>query len=159
MFDLEKAVDTWCNHVITKKLWDGDKIDELKDHLYCVIEQEVAYGSSEQQAFDKATTDMGYQDSLVNDPASKAKVLQSICRLLNKIEPHPSQDAPVLIAHSLIWAAMMIAMALVVDDKQTNQSILFILLLGWFASFAALNRTKRSAKDEWRCLKQWFTKN
>jgi hypothetical protein len=158
MFNLEKAVETWCNHVITNKLWDGDKIDELKDHLYCVIEQEIARGSSEQQAFDKATTDMGYQDSLGNDPASKAKVLQGICRLLNKIEQYPGQDAPVVIAHSLIWAAMILAIAIVIDDKQTNQSILFILLSGWFASFTALNGTKRSAKDEWLCLKRWFTR-
>lgn len=158
MFNLEQAIDAWCTTVVQHKLWDADKLDELKDHLYCVIEHEISKGSNEQQAFKKATTDMGYEVSQTNDAASRATVLQGICRLLNKLENHPNHDAPVMIAHSLIWAAMMLAIALVVDDKQANQSILLILLSGWFASFTALNGTKRSTKEEWACLKRWLVK-
>ena len=37
MFDLDNAVENWCNKVVSHNIWDADKVDELKDHLYCII--------------------------------------------------------------------------------------------------------------------------
>ncbi|MGK0503190.1 MAG: hypothetical protein ACJARF_001961, partial [Alteromonadaceae bacterium] len=63
MFDLDNAVENWCNKVVSHNIWDADKIDELKDHLYCIIEQDVNSGTNEQLAFEKATSELGYPEA------------------------------------------------------------------------------------------------
>ena len=48
-----------------------------------------------------------------------------------------------IVAHSLIWAAVMIADALQVSGSPAAQGIQMTLLAGWFASFAALGGLSR----------------
>ena len=155
MFDLDNAVENWCNKVVSHNIWDADKIDELKDHLYCIIEQDVNSGTDEKLAFEKATSDLGYPEAEMKAYSGRAKIVQRICRVLNKIEGNPSSDSPLVIGHAIIWASVMLAMALVVEDKDTNGAVLMILMLGWFASFMVLDGTKASAKKEWACLKRF----
>jgi hypothetical protein len=155
MFDLDNAVENWCNKVVSHNIWDADKIDELKDHLYCIIEQDVNSGTDEKLAFEKATSDLGYPEAEIKASSGRAKIIQRICRVLNKIEGNSSSDSPLVIGHAIIWASVMLAMALVVKDKDANGAVLLILLLGWFASFTILDGTKTSAKKEWACLKRF----
>lgn len=155
MFDLDNAVENWCNKVVSHNIWDADKIDELKDHLYCIIEQDVNSGTDEKLAFEKATSDLGYPEAEIKVSSGRAKIIQRICRVLNKIEGNSSSDSPLVLGHAIIWASVMLAMALVVDDKDTNGAVLMILTLGWFASFMTLDGTKASAKKEWTCLKRF----
>lgn len=154
MFDLNNAVENWCNKVVSHNIWDADKIDELKDHLYCIIEQDVNSGTNEQLAFEKATSELGYPEAEMKASSGRAKIIQRVCRVLNKIEGNSSSDSPLVLGHAIIWASVMLAMALVVDDKDMNGAVLMILTLGWFASFMALDGTKASAKKEWTCLKR-----
>ncbi|WP_282146339.1 hypothetical protein [Alteromonas stellipolaris] len=155
MFDLDNAVENWCNKVVSHNIWDADKIDELKDHLYCIIEQDVNSGTDEKLAFEKATSDLGYPEAEIKASSGRANIIQRICRVLNKIEGNSSSDSPLVIGHAIIWASVMLAMALVVKDKDANGAVLLILLLGWFASFTILDGTKTSAKKEWACLKRF----
>ncbi|MFY0669559.1 MAG: hypothetical protein JXQ95_16130 [Alteromonas stellipolaris] len=155
MFDLDNAVENWCNKVVSHNIWDADKIDELKDHLYCIIEQDVNSGTDEKLAFEKATSDLGYPEAEIKASSGRAKIIQRICRVLNKIEGNSSSDSPLVIGHAIIWASVMLAMTLVVKDKDANGAVLLILLLGWFASFTILDGTKTSAKKEWACLKRF----
>ena len=155
MFDLDNAVENWCNKVVSHNIWDADKIDELKDHLYFIIEQDVNSGTNEQLAFEKATSELGYPEAEMKTSSDRAKVIHRICRVLNKIEGNSSSDSPLVLGHAIIWASVMLAMALVVDDKDTNGAVLMILTLGWFASFLTLDGTKASAKKEWACLKRF----
>jgi len=155
MFDLDNAVENWCNKVVSHNIWDADKIDELKDHLYCIIEQDVNSGTDEKLAFEKATSDLGYPEAEIKASSGRAKIIQRICRVLNKIEGNSSSDSPLVIGHAIIWASVMLAMALFVKDKDANGAVLLILLLGWFASFTILDGTKTSAKKEWACLKRF----
>lgn len=161
MFEINKAVDDWCNKVVAHNIWDANKIDELKDHVYCIIEEDMKSGTSEQEAFEKATSAMGYSEtkspekpSPQPDTTGRVRLVQGICRVLTKIEGSPGADSPLVIAHAIIWASVMLAMAIVVKDKDVNDSVLLILTLGWFASFMALDGMKRSAKQEWACLKR-----
>jgi hypothetical protein len=154
MFDLDKAVNDWCEKVMSHNIWDADKVDELKDHLYCIIEEDIKAGTSEQVAFENATNVMGYPEAKLDDTSSRARIVQGVCRVLSKIEGHPYSDSPLVIAHAAIWACVMLAMALVIKDKDVNGNVLMILTMGWFASFVALDGMKRSAKEEWACLKR-----
>ena len=157
MFDLTKAIDEWCEKVIAYSIWDADKVDELKDHLHCIIEEDIQSGTSPENAFKNATNAMGYPASKIEDSSGRVRIVQTVCRLLNKIEGSPS-DSPLIIMHSIIWAAIMIALSILTNDSENNQSVLFILIAGWFASFVSLGGTKRSAKQEWRCLKRRLTR-
>lgn len=48
-----------------------------------------------------------------------------------------------LVQHALVWAAVMIAVALQVSGSPAAQGIQMTLLAGWFASFAALGGLSR----------------
>ena len=155
MFELEKAVDQWCDKVVEHNIWDADKVDELKDHLHCIIEDDVKAGKSEQAAFEAATSAMGYPDSTTTETKDRAQIVQGICRVLYKIEGQKMKESPMLIMQSIVWAAVMLAMSILVAKGETNNSsILFVLLMGWFASFVSLGGMKGSAKSEWACLKR-----
>lgn len=154
MFDLDKAIDAWCNKVVAHNIWDTEKVDELKDHLYCIVEEAVTAGETPETAFTQATNGMGYPETELPENTGRASIVSGICKVLSKIEGHPSSDSPMVIAHAVIWACVMLAMAIVIDDKDTNSSVLMILILGWFASYMALDGSKRSAKQEWACVKR-----
>lgn len=156
MFNLNKAVDDWCKKVVTHNIWDADKIDELKDHVFCIIEEDIKSGASEKETFEKATRSMGYPEIQLQqqDSSERARLVQGICRVMTKIEGHPAADSPLIIAHAIVWACVMLATSIVVKDSEANNNMLLILIMGWFASFVALDGTKRSAKQEWACLKQ-----
>jgi len=154
MFNLSKAVDDWCNNVVAYDIWDADKIDELKDHLYCIIEAEVKAGCSEQQAFENATQSMGYARNESSEVQERARIVQGVCRVLKKIEGRSSGESPLIIGHAVIWASVMLATAMVINNKETGQSVMMILILGWFASLMTLDGTRRSAKREWACIKR-----
>jgi hypothetical protein len=154
MFDLDKAINDWCSKVVAHNIWEAEKVDELKDHLYCIIEEQIAARESPEQAFFNATNGMGYTEATQFENSGRARIVSGICKVLSKIEGHPSSDSPMVIAHALIWACVMLAMAIVIDDKDTNSSVLMILTLGWFASYMALDGSKRSTKQEWACLKR-----
>lgn len=49
MFDLNQAVNEWCNKVVAYDISHADRIDELKDHMYCLIEAQVNAGKSEKR--------------------------------------------------------------------------------------------------------------
>ena len=64
MFDLEKEVDEWVNQSVGSGCFNKDVASEVKDHLYCEIEQNQMQGLSEQSAFWAATRRMGLSEDL-----------------------------------------------------------------------------------------------
>jgi hypothetical protein len=54
-----------------------------------------------------------------------------------------AENGSAVIRHSLIWAAVMIAVALQVSGKPGAQGIQMTLLAGWFASFSVLGGLSR----------------
>ena len=52
-------------------------------------------------------------------------------------------DGSVLIRHALIWAAVMIGVALQVSGDPAAQGIQLTLLAGWFASYTVLGGFSR----------------
>ena len=64
MFNLELAIHQWCVQVLASHALNTEKLAELKDHLYCAIEEQVAQGISEQQAFNQAINSIGDAENL-----------------------------------------------------------------------------------------------
>lgn len=59
-----------------------------------------------------------------------------------------------MVAHSLIWASMMIATSLILQDSGKSFSLFLIMLSGWFATQSLI----ASPKELWRAECAMFRK-
>jgi hypothetical protein len=66
-----------------------------------------------------------------------------------------NQDRSVL-TNAIVWAALIIATALLTMDALGNQGMTLLLLqiAGWYTIDATLTRNRRSLKAEWACLRK-----
>ena len=79
MFELDKAVDRWSREFVGSSCGSGDRIEELKDHLYCEIEKNIEEGLPEEPAFLAATRRFGISEEL-KDEFRKGRSILSILR-------------------------------------------------------------------------------
>jgi len=64
MFDLNREVDIWSRDFAGAKCGRNDRIEELKDHLFCEIEKNIREGLNAESAFLAATRRFGISDEL-----------------------------------------------------------------------------------------------
>lgn len=64
MFNLEKAVDSWSKEFAGNTCGRIDRVEELKDHLFCEIEENVKDGLNKESAFLAATRRFGISDEM-----------------------------------------------------------------------------------------------
>ncbi len=62
------------------------------------------------------------------------------------------------IGNAVIWAAMMIASALVIPDSKAQTTMLFLMIAGWIASSGLFGGVAQSARAECAAVKQLFTR-
>lgn len=62
------------------------------------------------------------------------------------------------IGNVVIWAAMIIASSLVVEDSKTATTMLFLLIAGWIASSSLFGGMAHSARAECAAIKRLFVK-
>ncbi len=62
------------------------------------------------------------------------------------------------IGNALIWAAMMIASALVIPDEKAQTTMLFLFIAGWIASSSLFGGLAQSARAECAAVKRLFTR-
>lgn len=162
-FNLETAVQQWCELVLSNDSIKSNNIDELKDHLFCEIEHFLEQGSTEPEAFKAAIRKMGEVDMLSGEYEKNRTFLQKLCAFeYGTVADHNNDSIkvkPIIIQQSVLWAAAMIATSLILDDKQQVFSIVFVVLLPLcIANIIALKT--RSAEKEIRFiknkLKKWF---
>ena len=53
-----------------------------------------------------------------------------------------------IIANAVIWAAMIIAAALVMDGGNQAQTMMLVLIGGWFASHSLFSNSKQALRAE-----------
>lgn len=70
------------------------------------------------------------------------------------------QASPV-ITNAIVWAALIIATALLMGDAGGNQkmTLLLLQLAGWFTVDASLTKNGGSLKAEWACLSKRFSRS
>jgi hypothetical protein len=64
MFDLEKQIAAWRKQMLAAGIQSPVPLDELEIHLREEIEQQTKSGTSERQAFNLATQNMGHPNTL-----------------------------------------------------------------------------------------------
>lgn len=134
LFDLEREIDAWSEKAYGSPCRDkAATLDELKDHLHCEIERLETEGRTREEAFWIATAKLG--ESTRSASGSRDG------RALNRGR----------IAHAIIWAAVMIATAIVLaksDARESSTYLLIVVLIpAWYMSDLLLSRFLRASGD------------
>ena len=86
MFDLEREIDQWCRTIIDCGCARETDLNELKDHLYCLVEEHRRQGHTEQDAFVEAITQMGDTRLITDEYARNRTLLQKIAAYDLKVQ-------------------------------------------------------------------------
>lgn len=155
-FDLDAAVQQWCELVLSNDSIKNKNIDELKDHLYCVIESLTNQGETNHQAFKQAIAKMGEVELLSDEYGKNRTFLNKLCAfeygtVADKAN-QPSNVKLLIIQQSILWATAMIATSILLADKQQAMSVVFTVLLP-LSVVNIISLKTNSAGKEFRCIK------
>lgn len=157
MFDLNDEIDRWCKAVVLENCAGRDKLEELKDHLHCLVEEHQAEGLDERAAFARALKQMGDFEHVSAAYAGNTNLLQKMAafdrRLTRRIGRRFSdkQIAAMLLGVSMLFAASIIA-ANYFWPQQDNLTFYIIAL--WFIPFAVLSSVPGVRDMEMRFLRR-----
>ncbi len=148
MFNLEHAIDDWCRSVVHTGCAPNATLDELKDHLHCLVEERQAQGMDAQTAFIEAIKQMGDHQMISDEYAKNQTLLQKMLayeyKLTRKVEKRFSktQLAAFIILWSLFCAGLMMATSRWFPDIPVNTDLWIIVLwsIPYFVAAAAYDK-------------------
>jgi hypothetical protein len=142
MFDLNREVAAWSAAVYAERCQPAASVAELSDHLYCEIDLGRAAGLSDEEAFRTAVTRLGSASELSAENLKNRSALGAICAVAAKLEdPVSRQHRGLMIAHALLWAALMIASSVILKKSEMAAWMLLVILVPmWWASEQLLRR-------------------
>jgi len=139
MFNLETAVDEWCQGIGNPQGESAELKEELKDHLYCEIEALLEEGLSDQQAFSLATKKLGQPEALLDEYRKNRNIFSRMC---NSTETNLSeysqqrshvmsykQNTKRILAQSILWAAAMLSSALLLGESEQWGFYMLLLIV------------------------------
>jgi len=153
MNDLDRRIREWCATIVPEECGGADKRHELEDHLATEIAHLEATGLTPEQAFNTATRRLGDVTMLLNEYAKDRSFVSRLCALDRKLSGTAGPSDPalrrianrLLVGNALLWAAAMLAGALLLQDADASQSmLLFVLIPLWFASQMLITAAFRS---------------
>jgi hypothetical protein len=149
MFDLDREVANWSAAVHAERCQSAAEVAELSDHLYCEIERALGEGLSNDEAFRVATARLGSASQLIAENAKNRSALGTVCQVAAKADRSSSPEyRRLLLGHAVVWAALMIACAMVLKKTVEAEVAGWLLILTfiplWFASDQLLQRALRS---------------
>lgn len=150
MFDLDKEVAAWSAAMHAGRCAQAAGVAELSDHLYCEIERARAGGLPDELAFAAAVAKLGPEPELAAELAKNRSVLEAGCVAAARYERAvPSaRHRGLLVAHAILWAAVIIAAALVMTKTAAPRAfgwlLMVVLVPSWWASEQILRRALRT---------------
>lgn len=170
MFKLEQAVEQWCAEICgvqSNSASEQSNLDELKDHLYCMVEHFQGQGMDDEEAFNAARDALGETQSLKTEFARTHSWNTVLCA---KLEDHQSQVmsaeamqnslTKAIVANAIIWAAAIIGTALLLRGSDSNESVVLMLVILATISFTQIQTFGKkigininTASQEWRWLR------
>ena len=63
------------------------------------------------------------------------------------------------IGNAIIWAAMIIASSLVIEDAKAASTMMFLMIAGWIASTSLFGGVVQNARAECAAVKRLFVKS
>ncbi|MEP0354757.1 permease prefix domain 1-containing protein [Paraglaciecola sp.] len=137
MFNLDLAVHQWCAEVLSSYSIKNRKIDELKDHLYCLIEKHVDDGLSEQDAFSEAVKNIGTQEELKSMFDQDLTWLNKMCTFeYGSVADNAAQGSNLMKLHkstqftqAILWATALLSSAWILKGIEQAQTITMLILV------------------------------
>lgn len=151
MFELDKEVDAWCQLIIPCGFNQSAKRDELKDHLYCDIEQLQKDGLTDEQAFLIATERFGDVEELKLEHEKNINAVIKTVRELDETvdgffgrwsnDMKPKKAALLIIVVSIVFAIAILLSTYLLENSQYaefSQTAMYLLIAIWFVPFSYL---------------------
>ncbi len=147
MFNLDLAVHQWCAQVLHNHAMSTSKMDELKDHLYSSIEERVAQGQTEQQAFEQSINTLGDSEQLREHFEADLTFFNKLCAIeygeVGDMSPEIGVQMmknyrKLMITNAILWAAAIIAVALITQEHE-GMGMNITLLLTIIATMSVLS--------------------
>ena len=149
MFDLEKEVAAWSQAVHADRCRNAGRVAELTDHLHCEIDRARAEGVSDERAFAAAVARLGQGQELAAEHAKDRSVLRKACAVVARYDRMESSGGHrgLLIAHSMLWASVMLATSLMMSRAAASGTLglllIVVLVPSWWGSELILRRALR----------------
>ncbi len=140
MFNLDREVAAWSAAVHAERCRPAADVAELSDHLHCEIDRARAAGLSDEEAFRTAIARLGSAPELTAEHAKNSSALASACQVAAKLDRSGSSPGHRrrLLAHALVWAALIIASSLLLTRAAAPKayaSLLIVIFIPlWWAS-------------------------
>ena len=155
MFKLDKEIDLWCKDIIYYNCAGKESLDELKDHLWCLVEAEQGKGADDRTAFSRAIKQMGDSDLISSEYAKNTSMIRKIVafdrKLPRLIDRHFS--AKQIVVFNLLFSIFIAAMILLGSTlfPEHREAITTWMIALWFipAVATAASPSAREAECAW----------
>jgi len=133
MFDLNREVDSWSREFAGTKCGRNDRVEELKDHLFCEIEKNIEEGLNPESAFLAATRRFGISEELKAEFQKGVGITPLLCEYGE--EPFGLSTKQIAAATGLylvLFAAFTFGLAYLLRGRTTYEyltPVLYILSL------------------------------
>jgi hypothetical protein len=148
MFDLEREVAAWSAAVHAQRCRPAAAgVAELTDHLYCEIDRGRAAGLSDEEAFRAAIARLGSIPELTAEHAKNRSALGTAWQAAATADCAGSRPdrRRLLLAHALIWAALIIACSLMLTKTEVPEVASLLLTLVFVPLWWVSDRLMRLA--------------
>ena len=145
-FNLQQAVEAWVSLLKREHMVDEAHIDELQDHLMCEIESRIAEGLSAKSAFTCAVDSIRQHPLLKDNEKVKNRLFNKLIELEcgKQQTPDNYKRAKVIVTQSILWAAAMLASAILVGDHPNSKYLtIFVYVPLALMSIFSLNSKRK----------------
>ena len=158
---LQQQIDAWCRQLQAQPGVSSDYVEEIKDHLYSHVLQQVESGVTPADALAIATHQLGDPQSIGQEFFKNRSLLY---RVFSK-QIHSAQgvcmktqgkDKFTMIAHALLFAAAILVSSFILKDTDHGQTILWVMLSLWFSTSLLFESVREQLRCEWRFIKRVF---
>lgn len=148
MFDLKTEIAAWSEAAHADRCRGSERTAELVDHLHCEIDRARADGLSDEAAFKVAVAKVGDGNAIAAEHAKNRSWIGTLCALAAREERLASGARGPLLAHAVLWSALIVATAIVLsaDRALSSTMLLMVMVPGWLASHELMRATLRRAR-------------
>ena len=167
MFDLEREIEQWCRTIIDCGCARETDLNELKDHLHCLVEEHRKQGHSEQDAFVEAIKQMGDTRLITDEYARNRTLLQKIAaydRKLQRSITHRFSGKQLIwfsLGYSVLWSLAMLLLAALGGAEYREQGVTWMTwtMMIWFIPIIIVAADPRVRRAECAFFKRLFHAN
>ncbi|MEM7282067.1 MAG: hypothetical protein AAF438_10620 [Pseudomonadota bacterium] len=162
MSPLTRKIEGWCDELRQQPGVSDDWVDEIKDHLYCDVLDQIEKGQDGEAAFVAATQRLGDQATLSQEFYKNRSILY---RLVHKTQSlrakgvnmtRKGKKGATIIAHALMFAAAMLVSAKLLQGTEHGDTILYVFLGLWVGTSMLMGDYREQMRCEWEFLKGLF---